>query len=162
MLKHCSLETRTNFWILFCRPLLEQTFALFHEEQYNSNKEALMLTLRVTFRKLTMLTRNVGVEIINKFIGYDFVKESMRAIEVAKYKWINKDPDFQEIRWIEFKDKMKDLEAQEEKKKNLMPKELVEYTNLLTAKCTKCKEMISKASHLLNVHNIEVPEPIKL
>jgi len=48
------------------------------------------------------------------------------------------------------------------KTKNLMPKELVEFTNLLTAKCTKCEGKIIRTAHLLNIHGLAIPDPIEM
>ena len=44
----------------------------------------------------------------------------------------------------------------------MTPKELVDYTNLLTAKCPRCKDKIIRASHLSVEHGLGTLDPIEL
>jgi hypothetical protein len=162
MLKQCSLETRTNLWELMCRPLLEQAFILFETEQSVSNKEALLCTARNTFRRMTLLAKNVEVDTINKFMRYDFIQHSSDAVRKARRKWNIrvKRENLSLEEEIKFEEEEKKEGKSKKKEKNLMPKELVDFTNLLTAKCTKCKGKIARASHFLNDHGLDIPEPI--
>ena len=165
MLRHCSLETRTNLWQLMCRPLLEQAMVLAEAEQSKTNLEAVLCAVRNTFRRMTLLKKNVEIGTINTFIRYDFLEKSTEAVEKARAKWRyrtnrRKLTLEEEIR-MEEEEKTRSMKTIK-KEKNLMPKELVEYTNLLTAKCTKCKGGIIRTSHLLSKHAIDVPEPSEL
>lgn len=161
MIVNCSLETRINFWNIFCRPLIEQTFALFYDEDSRSNKRNLLNLVRSTFRKMTLLSNRVEIAIIDKFMGYDIEEHCKNAVKKAKDKWERRmgrsTPDCEGI------EKEHNNHIRKEKGiKNLMPKELIDYANILTAKCTKCENTIARISHLRAVHNLVIPDVIEL
>jgi len=155
MLHHCSLETRTNLWSLMCRPLLEQTFALFESEQSKSNKESLLCVTRTTFRRMTLLSKRVENKIIEKFINYDFLENCRKAARTAKSKW-------EKRAGKETDEENKESNHTKPKSKNMMPKELVEYANLLTARCPNCPGKMIRTQHLKQNHNIYIPEATEL
>ena len=155
MLTHCSLEMRTDLWNIFCRPLLEQTFSLFDSEISESNQKGLLRTMRMSFKRMTLLASRVENEIIEKFIDYDFVGRCSDAVAKALRKWEQRTG---QISLSDEKADKRESSIGERKKKNLMPKELVEYANLLTAKCTKCPGKIMRVSHLSKDHSIIIPD----
>ena len=159
MLTHCSLETRTNLWTILCRPLIEQTFALFEAEHSKSNKKLILGTIRTTFRKMTLISTRVENAVIEKFMNYDFIGRCNESVRKAKQKWEQRMGRSVQDHQIGIPNQGR---GTEEKTKNLMPKELVEYTNLLTAKCTKCPQTIIRTTHLEQKHNIKVPNAIEL
>jgi len=155
MIYHCSLETRINLWDLMCRPLIEQTFALFEAEQSRSNQEALLRIVRTTFRRMTLLSNKVENTTIEKFLNYDFIENCRKAVAIAREKWRIRTGKNQS-------DKSKEEIQVKPKKRNMMPKELVRYTNLLTAKCNQCPGKIIRVQHLKQSHDLDVPDAVEL
>jgi len=158
MLINCSLETRSNLWSLLCRPLLEQTFALFESEPSASNKELLMSTIRTTFKRMTLLNSKVENKVIEKFIGYDFIQKCRASVDKARYKWNCRIGRSEKDSGKLIREKTTGIR----KYQNLMPKELVDYTNILTSKCTKCVGKIARSSHMDKEHNINIPNALEL
>ena len=159
-LKNASLETRMNMWLLMCRPLLEQIIAFHLAEPSNSNKEAIHRLTRQTFRKMTLLSKQVSVDTIQVFLGYDFDNVARKAWDEAAKRHEDR------IRGKPMPLKIRYRPVKKPEEKNLMPKELVTYTNLLTALCPLCNKQHIRAnlspSHLINQHGIDTPEPIEL
>ena len=151
LLQHCSLESRINLWELMCRPLIEQTYALFDAEDSESNKLSLIRVARMSFKKMTLLAQNVRNRIIEKFSGKDFITQAKISVEKAKANWARRSKKLNHP--------YTGKNSMESRQKNLMPKELVNYTNLLTAKCKLCEGKIANVTHLHDNHQISLPEP---
>ena len=108
---------------------------------------------------MILLSPRVENQMVEKFIGYDFIIRCKIAVETTKHKWASRTG---KSRLNDERAENKKDEGLKERSKNLMLKELVEYANLLTAKCTTCLNHIARASHLNEIHNIQVPNAVEL
>lgn len=113
----------------------------------------------MSFRKMTLLANNVEKDTINKFLGYNFEEHCMEAVANAKEKWekrLKREPIVIKV--------TKEVLQQERSsvQRRYMPRELAEYTNMLTAICPMCPGKVARACHLNTIHNKNVPSPSEL
>jgi len=100
---------------------------------------------------MTLLAQNYRKRIIQKFSGKDFVTQAKASAEKAKANWTR--------RSRKLNHPYTDENSMDSRQKNFMPKELVNYTNLLTAKCKLFEGKIANITHLRDNHQISLPKP---
>jgi len=93
------------------------------------------------------LSNKVENTTIEKFLDYDFIEDCRKAVAIAREKWRIRTGKDQS-------DKSKEETQMKLKKRNMMPKEMVRYTNLLTAKGNECPGKIIRVQHLKQSHDL--------
>ena len=76
-----------NLWTIFIRPLFEKLTILYSIEISRCNKAKVELVLRYSFKKFTLLKKNVSNEIVQDLLQFDIEERSADNVEVAKQKW---------------------------------------------------------------------------
>jgi len=102
---------------------------------------------------MTLLANRVE---INKYLGYNFDERCMTSVASARKKWEKR---------LKREPITMDTSVDDDKfshQRRYMPKEVVEYTNLLTTLCPHCTGKVARASHLSSVHKKNVPTPCEL
>lgn len=155
VLKKVSLEYCKNLWTILIRPLFEQLSILYYCERGQTNREKVHLALRYTFKRFTLLKKNVSSEIIHDLIQFDIDERSNHNMQITKRKWENRlgktlyTPEAHNLAGLD-----KDLQ----KKRRILPKELQKILNLLVAKCPKCEQTrICYQKHMQEEHQILIP-----
>lgn len=151
LLRKVSLSYRINLWTVLIRPLFEQITMLYYTERSPSNKEMVRRALRQTFKKFAMLKKNIKSEIIEDLMRFDIDDRANRNMTSTKRKWAYRTgEDIQES----------DVEEPEERKYRILPKELQELLNLMTAQCPKCVKgtyTVCNVNHMRETHQIILP-----
>ena len=124
---------------------------LLYVERSKSGSALIKRSLRMTFKKFLMLKKNVKNEIVEDLMQFDIMERSNINMYNIKKKWEQRVG--------------KQLYIPEDappkppqKKQRILPKELQEILNLMTAKCPGCKEEVCKPYHLEDAHKIIVPD----
>jgi len=159
LLKRISLDYRKNLWTILIRPLFDQISILYYCERAKCHKEKVDTLLRYTFRKFTLLKKNVPTYIVDDLMDYKMDERANHNITITKTKWQNR---------LGKKLYVEENQVDDEKKEKvrILPKELLQFINLQVAKCIKknCQSRCSK-EHLETEHQIIVPtykETIKI
>ena len=153
-LKRVSIQYCKNLWTILIRPLFEQLTILYNAEKSKSNKGKIELAVRFRFKKFMLLKKDTNNDIIHDLIQFNIEERSATNTETAKQKWeaglartyytaeLTVDPS----------------ERPRERKRRLIPKELQQILNLMTAKYTKCEgTRTCSKQHLEQQHQIIVP-----
>ena len=153
LLRKVSLSYRTRLWTILIRPLFEQAMMLYYSERSATNKEKVQIALRGTFKKFTLLKKNVSTDVINDIMNFDIDERAIHNMEITKTKWekrvgkklyIRSETDHQETH-------------EKVKTPRILPKELVDILNIMTACCPSCNGEVCKPVHMLNAHQIFIP-----
>ena len=147
LLKNVSLDFRINLWTVYVRPLFEMVIGLY-EEEGKSNRNKIESLIRKTFRKFTLLKKNVSKKVIVALMDFNFENRVKEVSEITKIKW--------EAR-VRHETPIYPANLREEKSvKIYYPKELQVLLNLKTALCMKCRVPCS-SKHLSDKHSIHIP-----
>ena len=60
---------------------------LYYTERGRTNKEKVQQTLRYTFKKFTLLKKNISNDIINDLMQFDIDERAKYNMQVTKQKW---------------------------------------------------------------------------
>ena len=154
VLKKISLEYRKNLWTILIRPLFEQLTILFYSERSITNKDKVLLLLRKTFRKFTLIGKNVENAILDDLMGFNLEDRADWNTIQAKKRWEKRlgkklYPAENEEEVMKLKERIM------KKTHRLLPHQLQEFLNLQTSKCPLCPLFCSKVH--LEEHGIEIP-----
>lgn len=154
ILRKVSMSYRINIWTILIRPLFEQLSMLYYSERSHINKEMVDRALRMTFKKFTMLKKNVSTAIIDDLMRFNINNRADRNMEATKTKWETRMGQLMYVRAPESQQE----QFKEEKTPRLLPKELQEVLNLSTALCPRCSGEVCSHSHMKEEHCIIIPE----
>ena len=153
ILKAISLSKRITLWTMLIRPLFEMVIFPFSAERTKSGLELVRQKLRWSFKKFCLLKRNIDNKTIEGLMDFNFNERTTQVVRITKIKW--------ELR-IKGKIPSKEDFPKYPNKINIKkqvwyPMELAELINIKTALCKECK-VPCHSNHLLQHHNIQVPE----
>ncbi len=86
MLKNISLDYRINLWTVLVRPMFEMLIGLY-ETEGKTNKEKIHRLIRKTFRKFTLIKKNVSNKVIFKLMDFDFEERVHKVMQITRTKW---------------------------------------------------------------------------
>jgi hypothetical protein len=152
VLNKVSLDYRINLWNMLIKPLFEMCLSLYTEIS-STNQEATRTMIRKTFRKLTLLKKNVSRDTVEKLMDFDFDQRVAETMEVTKVKWEARKRNVTP----EYPTKETMTKNLKKKLKILYPKELQEMLNISTAVCNKCRVPCGPA-HMVTEHKIYIPD----
>ena len=155
LLRNVSLDFRVDLWTLLVRPLFEMLTGQYLVE-CKTNQEKAGVLLRKTFKKFSLLKKNVDNKTISALMEYDFASRVLHVNAVAKRKW---EAQQHHVTLREFEEEHSLVAVQGKqvvKMKVPFPKEVQEYINLKTSICPDCSEPCS-AQHMLSVHKVYMP-----
>ena len=115
-----------------------------------SNKENILRVVRGSFKKFTMLKQNVRNDTIYDLMQFNILDRAKINMHLAKCKWKERSGYDMEITTEE-------IIPLQSKKPRLLPKELSEVINLMTAKCPKCTKAWCNPTHMASAHSISIP-----
>ena len=157
VLKRVSLDYCKNLWSILIRPLFEQVSMLYYTERGRTNKEKVQQTLRYTFKKFTLLKKNISNDIINDLMQFDIDERAKYNMQVTKQKW-EKRINGQQYVEESSTNAVRDETQETQRKIRVLPKELQTILNLQLAKCSKCPPtQICSKKHLEEHHQILIP-----
>ena len=150
VLKRVSMEYCKKLWTILIRPLFEQLSILYYCERGKANKEQVQQVLRHTFRRFTLLKKNISNEVIHDLMQFDINERANQNMAATKHKW--------EVRMG------RELYVKDEpilstsKTRRILAKELQQILNLLAAKCPVCQQSRScSKEHMEHTHQILIP-----
>lgn len=150
LLKKVSVSYRMNLWQILVRPLFEQITMLYYSERSQSSKNQVLLALKGSFKKLIMLKKNTKDEYIEDLMPFNLEYRANTNMVVTKKKW--------ETRVGKQFYSTEDVPDRLEMKRRILPTELSEILNLMTARCPLCPKNTCKPSHLREMHNLIIPD----
>jgi len=153
LLKCVSLDYRMNLWKVFVRPMFEMLSCLYVVEA-ESNRNRVVTLLRKTFKRFTLLSKNVDNETVDKLMDFNFELRAKESQRIAHAKWEARKAH-SVYGLLEEKGKIK--MAKTKKSKVFYPKEVQEFLNLKTALCPGCCEPCS-SKHMWEVHRVYIPD----
>jgi len=119
----------------------------------NSDKDAVLRSIRKTYKKFTMLKKNVSNGVINTLMNFDFKNRVRNVLMPTKCKW--------EAR------KSHTIPTYPQRLPSpthpfagtIFPRALRQLLNLSTALCPRCPSKVAcSSSHMLNQHNVYIPD----
>ena len=167
ILRRISLSYRINLWKLLAKPLFDQLLFNLYAERSITQINNIETLARTTFRKFTLLTRNVPRRVINSLMDYKVMERAGNMVENALSKWQKRIgaksnpliPGLLHKTENERSTKNEEItkEASEEEKL-VLPRELVDFLNFQTALCKKCtKSQVCNIEHSNFVHDLNLP-----
>jgi len=151
LLRNVSLDYRISLWTILIRPMFEMLVGLFEREPH-SNREKVFGLFRGTFKKFTLLCKNVKNSTVDLLMDFDFEKRASQVVELCRNKWRSRklckvpvySPQSCSVR----------------KHSVFWPKELQVLLNLKSALCPECHIPCGEF-HMLS-HNIFIPSDTSL
>ena len=151
ILKVISLSKRITLWTILIRPLFEMVIFPFNAERTKNGLKLVRQKVRWSFKKFCLLKRNIDNKTIEELMDFNFNERVTQVVRTTKIKW--------ELRIqgkIPVKEDFPKYPANI-KKQVWYPMEFAELLNIKTALCKECK-VPCNSNHLLQHHNIQVPE----
>ena len=150
VLKRVSMEYCKNLWTILIRSLFEQLSILYYCERAKSNKEQVQLALRYTFKRFTLLKKNISSNVIHDLMQFDMDERANQNMTATKCKWEDR---------MGRKLYIQDEPTQSTQKiRRILPKELQKILNLQVAKCPVCQpSRTCTKEHLEHEHQILIP-----
>lgn len=150
VLKRVSMEYCKNLWTILIRPLFEQLSILYYSERSKTEREKVQLALRYTFKRFTLLKKNISSEVIHDLMQFDIDERANQNMAATKKKWENR-------MGKEFYVK-EELISNTQNPRRILPKELQKILNLQVAKCPVCREnRTCSKDHMERQHQILIP-----
>ena len=95
--------------------------------------------LRMSFRKFTLLKRNVEIQILHDIMDFDIDQRATQNILTTKIRWERRLG--KKLYHENLEEALTTLKEETQKKPlRILPKELQQLLNLTTAWCTQCKK----------------------
>jgi len=146
LLRNVSLDYRINLWNVLIRPTFETLIGMFEREP-RSNRERVLGLLRGTFKKFTLLCRNVKNSTTDLLMDFDFEKRASQVAELCRSKWRSR--KLCEVPILPYQG------CSVRKHSVAWPKELQILLNLKSAMCPGCNTPCGEY-HMLS-HNTFIP-----
>ena len=86
LLRNVSLDYKINLWQVLIRPLFDMLLGHFQVECV-SNREKVLVLMRKSFKKFTLLKKNVGNDVVMTLVGNDFSERVQYVCDVARKRW---------------------------------------------------------------------------
>jgi len=155
--KKVSMEYRKNLWKILIRPLFEQLTLLWEMEESKTQQAKVECLLRGTFKKLTLLKKNVSNEIIGDLMQFELENRCKLNLINAQEKW---EARVKKKMYTENDSKFIQALKDRNRKRSprILPRQLQELLNITTAKCPMCRGRVCSAEHMEIIHNIKIPE----
>ncbi len=156
ILNKVSLQYCKNLWTVLIRPLFEQLTILYSLERSKTNQNRVENLLRYTFRKFTILKKNVPRKIIDDLMQFNIEGRAHHNLKVAREKWEERSKKQMNLDFLE----RSNCTANQECEERILPRELRILINLQTAKCPNCTNSnyrICSQNHLAEEHGISIP-----
>ncbi len=151
VLRKVSVSYRINLWTIFIRPLFELLTLFYALERSVSNRSKVERALRVTFKKFTQLKNNIKDKIVNDLMKFDINARAEMNLNLAREKWESRVQNR----------KVRHPNIRERWKRTIMilliPREVQEILNLMTALCPKCPQKVCSPEHLKASHQLWLP-----
>ncbi len=157
ILNKVSLQYGKNLWTVLIRPLFEQLTILYSLEKSRSNKSRVENLLRYTFRKFTMLKKNISRSIIDDLMQFNIEERAQYNLRITIDKWEKRSKKPMNLDFLERSNSIESKSYED----RLLPRELRLLINLQTARCPHCTRhsyQMCTQQHLAQEHKILIPK----
>jgi hypothetical protein len=123
---------------------------LYFTERSPTNKEKVLQSIRMSFKRFLLLKKNIKNEFVTDLCNFNFEERATYNMIITKRKWEDRVG-----KKLYVEEEMPEQKPPQHRR--ILPIELQEYLNLMTAKCPQCLGQICKEKHMREQHNINIP-----